>query len=196
MMRVLAVLFLVLLCLSATACGKSSKQTASTTATTKQIILPPSKNPTDWALRVVEILMRPMNQDFNVVNGFSNPNVIVYIANQNPATLRIVKRRLNDLARCTQRMVAMGPPPKSKFALPKVYSQLKAACVTYVDLAQRLQKATLFMSSGRNDVFQQGRKLLREAAPINNKAAVQYAAAIKTAQAIPAFRKAGLQPSL
>lgn len=196
-MKVLALVFLVLVCLSATACGKSSKQAASTTSSTnKQLILPPSKNADDWALRVVEILMRPMNQDLNVVNGFSDPSIIVYIANQNATTLRIIKRRMNDLARCTQRVVAIGPPPKSKFALPSVYSQLKAACVTYVDLAHRLQKATLFMSSGRNDVFQQGRKLLRQSAPTNNRAAAQYAKAIKTAQKIPPFLKAGLQPSL
>lgn len=196
-MKLLAVLLLILLSVSATACGKSSKQTASTTSTTNgPTILPPSKNANDWALRVVEILMRPMNQDFNVVNGFRDPNVIVYIANQNPATLRIIKRRLNDLSQCTQRMVAIGPPPKSTAPLRQVYSQLKTACVTYVDLAHRLQKATLFMSSGRNDVFQAGRKLLREAAPTNNRAAAQYAKAIKTAQAIPAFRRAGLQPSL
>ena len=196
-MKTMAVLFLVLLCLSATACGKSSKRSAPTTPTTNgSPILPQAKDPNDWALRVVEILMRPMNKDFNVVNGFRDPNLIVYIANQNQATLRIINRRLTDLARCTQRMVAIGPPPKSAPRLQPVYNQLKTACVTYVDLAHRLQKATLFMSSGRNDVFQQGRKLLREAAPINNKAAVQYAAAIKTAQAIPAFRKAGLQPSL
>ena len=196
-MKFAAVTFLVLVCLSATACGKSKKAALSTTtSSTTAPILPQSKTPNDWALRVVEILMRPMNQDLTVVNGFQDPQIIIYIANQNPATIRIIKRRLNDLAQCSQRMVAMGPPPKSKSPLPKVYSQLKAACVTYVDLAQRLQKATLFMSSGRNDVFQKGRALLRQSAGTNNKAATQYAKAIKTAQAIPAFRRAGLQPSL
>jgi hypothetical protein len=52
------------------------------------------------------------------------------------------------------------------------------------------------MSSGRTDVIAQGRKILREARPLNNTAAEQFAAAVRSAQVLPEFRRVGLQPSV
>lgn len=176
------------------ACGSSSKK-GEPTATLPHV-LPAATTPNEWAKRVVDILFRPLNADLQIVNGFNDPNVLVYIANQNATTLRIVRRRLGDLSQCTAKLVEIGPPPSSRKPLRLVSTQLRTACKSYVSLAQSLQKATLFISSGRADVIARGRKILRSARPMNNRAGQQFAAAVKSAQVLPEFRRAGLQPSV
>jgi hypothetical protein len=188
---------LLLLCtiaLVATACGSSKKSAESTTPLPR--VLPPAQTPDEWAARIVDGLLRPLNQDLRVVNGFNDPNVMVYIANKNPTTLSIIRKRLGDLAQCSNKLIAIGPPPPGRKRLVRVNSALQKACTSYVDLAARLQKATLFISSGRTDVIKEGRTVLREARPTNNAAGARFAAAIKLAQALPEFRRAGLQPSV
>ena len=193
MMRTVLALLLLVVALVVTACGSSKKSAQTTSLPT---VLPTATTPDEWAKRVVNMLLRPLNRDLQVVNGFNDPNVLVYIANQNPTTLRIIKTRLGDLSNCSSKLVTIGPPPQSRKPLRPVNTQLKKACATYVQLAPQLQKATLFMSSGRTDVIAEGRKILRNARPLNNTAAEQFAAAIKSAQVLPEFRRAGLQPSV
>jgi len=174
-------------------CGSSKKSAQTTSLPT---VLPTATTPDQWAKRVVDVVLRPLNRDLAVVNGFNNPNVLVYIANQNPTTLRIIKNRLDDLSKCSTKLVTIGPPPRSRKPLRRVNTQLEKACATYVRLAAQLQQATLFISSGRTDVITRGRKTLRDARPLNNTAADQFAAAIKSAQVLPEFHRAGLQPSV
>jgi hypothetical protein len=193
MMRTALALLLLIVALVLTACGSSNKSAQTTSLPT---VLPTATTPDEWAKRVVNMLLRPLNRDLQVVNGFNDPNVLLYIANQNPTTLRIIKTRLGDLSKCSSKLVTIGPPPQSRKPLRRVNTQLKKACATYVQLAPQLQKATLFISSGRTDVIAEGRKTLRNARPLNNTAAEQFAAAIKSAQALPEFRRAGLQPSV
>jgi hypothetical protein len=193
MMRTALALLLVVGALALTACGSSNKSAETTSLPT---VLPTATTPDEWAKRVVDMLLRPLNRDLQVVNGFNDPNILVYIANQNPTTLRIIKNRLGDLSKCSDKLVTIGPPPQSRKPLRRVNAQLKKACASYVQLAPQLQKATLFISSGRTDVIAQGRKILRQARPLNNTAAEQFAAAIRSAQALPEFRRAGLQPSV
>jgi uncharacterized lipoprotein YmbA len=192
-MRTSLALLLLAAALLMTACGSSHK---SVETTTLPQVLPTAKTPDEWAKRVVDVLLRPLNRDLEVVNGFNNPSVLVYIANQNPTTLRILKNRLADLSKCSTKLVTIGPPPQSRKPLRRVNTQLQKACASYVRLAAQLQKATLFISSGRTDVIARGRKVLRDARPLNNTAADQFATAIKLAQVLPEFRRAGLQPSV
>jgi hypothetical protein len=192
-MRTSLVLLLLAAALVMTACGSSHK---SAETTTLPQVLPTATTPDEWAKRVVDVLLRPLNRDLQIVNGFNDPNVLVYIANQNPTTLRILKNRLADLSKCSTKLVTIGPPPQSRKPLRRVNTQFQKACASYVRLAARLQKATLFISSGRTDVIARGRKVLRDARPLNNTAADQFATAIKLAQVLPEFRRAGLQPSV
>jgi hypothetical protein len=186
-------LLLVISALVLTACGSSDKSAQTTSVAT---VLPAATTPDEWAKRVVDTLLRPLNRDLQVVNGFNDPNVLIYIADQNPATLRIIKSRLNDLSKCSAKLVTIGPPPQSRKPLGPVSSRLKKACASYVQFAPQLQKATLYLSSRRTDVIAQGRKILRDARPLNNTAAEQFATAIRAAQVLPEFRRAGLQPSV
>jgi hypothetical protein len=192
-MKASLVILLLAAGLALTACGSSQKSAQTTTLPN---VMPAATTPDEWAKRVVNRLLRPLNRDLQIVNGFNDPNVLIYIANQNPTTLRIIDARLADLAKCSDRLVTIGPPPASRRQLGPVNRQLKKACANYVQLAPQLKKATLFISSGRTDVIAQGRKVLREARPLNNTAAQQFATAIRLAQALPEFRRAGLRPSV
>lgn len=192
-MRLSLVLLLAFCALALAACGSSHK---SAHTSTLPHVLPAATTPNEWAKRVVDLLLRPLNRDLQIVNGFNDPNVLIYIANQNPTTLRIIRKRLGDLSQCPNKLVTIGPPPTSRPPLKRVNTQLAKACKTYVQLAADLQKATLFLSSGRTDVIAEGRKILRQSRPTNNTAAQQFAAAIKAAQVLPEFRRAGLQPSV
>jgi uncharacterized lipoprotein YmbA len=192
-MKTSLVLLLLVSTVALTACGSSNKSARTTSLPN---VLPAATTPDEWAHRVVNMLLRPLNRDLQVVNGFNDPNILLYIANQNPTTLRIINSRLNDLARCSSRLVTIGPPPQSRTPLHRVNAQLQKACASYVQLAPQLKKATLYISSGRTDVIANGRKILREARPLNNTAGAQFAAAIRSAQVLPEFRRAGLQPSV
>jgi hypothetical protein len=192
-MKLLLVLLLLVTALAVTACGSSKKAAQTPTLAN---VLPAATTPDEWATRIVNLLLRPLNRDLQVVNGFNSPQVMIYIADQNPTTLRIIRNRLNDLAQCSNKLVTIGPPPATRKPLAGISSQLQKACTTYVQLAGQLQKATLQLSSGRSDVISLGRKTLQAARPTNNTAADQYAAAIKAAQVLPEFRRAGLQPSV
>jgi hypothetical protein len=192
-MRLLLVLLLLSSALALSACGSSKKSAETSTLPT---VLPTATTPNEWAKRVVDRLLRPLNRDLQVVNGFNDPNVLVYIANQNPTTLRIIRNRLGDLSQCSNKLVTIGPPPSTRPPLRRVNSQLRKACATYAQLAADLQKATLYISSGRTDVIARGRKVLADSRSTNNTAAQQFEAALRSAQALPEFRRAGLQPSV
>ena len=191
-MKLARVVLLLTAALALSACGSSKKHAQATLPR----VLPTATTGNEWAKRVVDLLLRPLNRDLQIVNGFNDPNVLVYIANQNPTTLRIIRTRLGDLSQCPNKLVTIGPPPASRPPLQRVNTQLRKACTTYVQLATDLKKATLYLSSGRTDVIARGRQVLREARPTNNAAAQQFEAAIKSAQMLPEFRRAGLQPSV
>jgi hypothetical protein len=192
-MRRISVLLMLVVAVVATGCGSSKKQAGPPPPTN---ILPQAKTPDEWAKRIVDLFLRPLNQDLRVVNGLNTPDIIIEVTNQNATTLAILKRRLGDLAQCSNKLVSIGPPPAGRAPLTKVSANLRAACRSYVPAAQLLQKSTLFMSSGRADVIRQGRKLLLNARPPLNVAAMRFVAAIRAAQTLPEFRRAGLKPSV
>ena len=156
MMRTALALLLLVCALALTACGSSNKSAQTTSLPT---VLPTATTPNEWATRVVNVLLRPLNRDLQVVNGFNDPNVLVFIANQNPTTLRIINSRLGNLSKCSSKLVTIGPPPQSRKPLHRVSAQLEKACASYVQLATQLKKATLYISSGRTDVIANGRSL-------------------------------------
>jgi hypothetical protein len=171
----------------------SSKKTQTSTAPPS--VLPAAKNANQWAVRIVELVLRPLNRDLVVVNGFNDQNVLLYIINRNKTTLDIIHKRLGDLSRCSQKLVAIGPPPPPRPQLKPVAANLQAACGHWVHMASVLEKATLFISSGRSDVIAQGRKLLAGLRPESQQASEAFSKFLRGAQRLPEFRRAGLQPS-
>jgi hypothetical protein len=172
-------------------CGSSSKG-ASPPAPT---ILPPAESEQEWAQRIVDGFLRPLNKDLQVVNGLGDPQVIIYLGNQNPTTLKVVGRALDDLEQCSNKLRSIGPPPPQSGPFERVNAKFKAACVDYVPTATKLKKAVVYWSSGRSDVMPQGFQIYRSTARVANAAGAKYVAGIRIAQALPEFRRAGLQPS-
>ena len=175
-----------------TACGSSG---SSNTVAGGPTILPPAESEQQWAQRIVDRFLRPLNTDLRVVNGLRDPQIVIYISNQNPTTLRIVRRALKDLERCQIKLVSIGPPPPQSGPFQRVNAKFKAACAKYVPVARTLQRAVVFWSSGRTDVIPRGFTLFRSTTRDANSAGAQYVAGIRIAQNLPEFRRAGLKPS-
>jgi hypothetical protein len=186
---------LLLLCLSfaVAGCGGSKKETS-----TEPIgpVLPAAQTPAEWADRVVNIFLRPINKDLNVVSSFNNPQIRLYIASQNPTTLRIIKNRMNDLKRCSNKLVQIGPPPGNDPKLKAIDEKFHKACDDYEVVADALQRATPFLASGRTDVMAEGEKMIRDVKDESGRAGNTFADAIRIAQNLPVFQRAGLKPSV
>jgi hypothetical protein len=189
-MKRAALLFLV--ALLAAGCGSHKKSES----VTLPHVLPNAKSPDEWAQRIVDRFLRPLNKDLQVVTNFNNPQIRLFIASGNPTTLRIIDTRMHDLQRCTSKLVAIGPPPPNQPKLTDVSFHFRRACPDYEQVAAKLLQATEFLGSGRSDVISRGEDVARSARPASGRAANQFAAGVKIAQRLPEFQRAGLKPSL
>jgi hypothetical protein len=173
-------------------CG-SSKQAATTTA---RKVLPQAVNADEWAARVVDKVLRPVNKDLVVVSNFNTPTVRVYIASRNKQTLSIIDKRLGDLAQCSTKLEVIGPPPAGSAKLEQVNDHLKKACAAYEDVANKLLSATELLSSGKQDDAAKGDDAIQSVRDPSSEGAKELTAGVRIAQGIAAFRRAGLQPSV
>jgi hypothetical protein len=184
-----------LLSLAALGSGCGSKAESSTPPPT---ILPNAETPDEWAGRIVNRLMRPMNRDLEVLSTLNNPQIRIYIESQNPTTLNILKNRMTDLGKCSDRLIAIGPPPPDANdirQLKRVDAALHRACPHYVKVSELVLEGVEFMSSGREDVVKRGEQKLEEAGPDSQAAAKAYEEAIRVAQNLDEFKLHGLKPS-
>jgi hypothetical protein len=180
-MRFAALLFC--LALLAAGCGSDDKSSAP-----PPTILPNAATPDEWAGRIVNRLMRPMQKNLEVLSTLNNPQIKIYIESQNPTTLRILNNRMKDL----------GPPPADAGdikQLRQVDAALHRACPYYVNVSETVLEAVEMMSSGREDVVAEGDKKLASAGPDSQKAALAYQQAIQVAQELDEFKLHGLKPS-
>jgi hypothetical protein len=183
----------VLLATTLLAAGCGSSKNATTTAPK---VLPQAATADEWALRVVNKVLRPLNKDLVVVSNFNTPTVRVYIASRNQQTLDVIHKRMGDLAKCSTRLEVVGPPPPGSAKLDQVNEHLKKACASYEDVANKLLAATDLLSSGSKDDAAKGDEALQAVSGPSSSAARELTAGVKLAQSIAAFRRAGLQPSV
>jgi hypothetical protein len=185
---------LLILCVAflLTGCGSSKKQTATIPIGP---VLPAAQTKQEWADRIVNIFLRPLNTDLNVVSSFNNPQIRLFIASQNPTTLGIIKRRMNDLMRCSNKLVQIGPPPGNDPKLKTINENFHKACDDYEVVAKALRDATPLLASGRSDVMTVGVNKIRAVKPASERAGNNFEAAVRIAQTLPEFRRAGLKPS-
>ena len=184
-------MLLVALALLAAGCG-SKKEAATTTALQ---ILPDAQTSDVWARRVVTRFLAPLNKDLQVLNGLNNPDIRIYLASGNPTTVRVVNRRMNDLKRCTDRLVTIGPPTSDDEQFQRVNRLFHTACAHYEDVAATVLDVVPKLSSGRTDVIQVAEKELQKSIPVSEAAADALKKALAIAQKRPEFRNAGLQSS-
>jgi hypothetical protein len=189
-MKRFSLLFFALVVLVA-GCGSSSKQSAPPAVT----ILAPADSEQQWAYRIVDLFLRPLNSDLQVLNALRDPNVVIYLGSGNKTTLNTVNKALDDLGQCQTKLRTIGAPPPQSGPFEKVNRDFQAACAGYVPSAATLKKAVVYWSSGRSDVVPRGFTLLRSTAKTVNRAGAQYLAGIRIAQRLPEFRRAGLKPS-
>jgi hypothetical protein len=190
-MRLVALLFCV--ALLAAGCGSDEKSSAP-----PPTILPNAATPDEWAGRIVNRLMRPMQKNLEVLSTLNNPQIKIYIESQNPTTLRILNNRMKDLGKCSDRLLTIGPPPADAGdikQLRRVDAALHRACPHYVNVSETVLEAVEMMSSGREDVVAEGDKKLASAGPDSQKAALAYQQAIQVAQELDEFKLHGLKPS-
>ena len=190
-MRWIPALVLVGLALLASGCG--SKKEAATTSTIP--ILPDVQTSDQWAQRVVNRFLTPVNKDLQVLNGLNSPQIQIYIASGNKTTLGVIDRRMTDLTHCTDKLVTIGPPTSDDDQFQRVDRLFHSACRNYEQVAAAVLDAVPLLSSGRTDVIQEGQKRLRKMIPVSEAAARDFQKAIKIAQTRPEFRNAGLQSS-
>jgi hypothetical protein len=160
-------------------------------------VLPRATTTDEWARRIVDLLLRPLNRDLVVVQNFDNPQVRIYIATRNETTLRIVRSRLGDLRACSKQLAVIGPPPAGAAdAYSRIQGRLRNACAAYVDVATRLTKATDLLASGSKENATKGADSVATAHDPSARAARELSAGVKIAQGLAPFRRAGLRPSV
>jgi hypothetical protein len=175
------------------AAGCGSKKEAATTTTIP--ILPDARTSDEWAQRIVNRFLAPLNKDLQVLNGLNNPQIRIFIASGNQTTLRVIDRRMKDLQRCTDKLVTIGPPTSDDEQFQRVDRLFHSACKNYEDVADTVLDVVPKLSSGRTDVIQVGQEELRKSIPTSQAAAKDFQKAIAIAQKRPEFRNAGLQSS-
>jgi hypothetical protein len=186
-------LLLLPLMLVGAGCGSDEEQKLPTIQ-----LLPNAKTPDEWAGRIVNRLMRPMNRDLEVLSNLDSPQIRIFILQQNPDTLRTVNKHMSDLGKCSDRLFAIGPPPQTaadKRQLNRIDAALHRACTHYVKISEVVVDAVKLLSSGRQDVVERGEERLKEAGPDSKAAADAYAQAIEIAENLDEFRLHGLKPS-
>lgn len=159
--------------------------------------LPPSATTEEWAGRVVNRLLRPMNRDLEVLATLDNPQTKLYIETGNETTLDVLDSSLNDLAKCSDRLVTIGPPPPTADTigqLRRVDAALRTACQHYEKVTEIVLSAVEMLSSGRSDVIERGEDKLKEAGPDARAGAQAYDKAFQIAQRIPEFQLHGVEP--
>jgi hypothetical protein len=175
--------------------GCGSKKSASPT-TTASNAPQPAQTSDQWAHRVVDWFLRPLSADLPVVQNFTNSQILVYIQTGNQQTIETINARMNDLKRCGNHLVRVGPPPGDDQALKRIDERLHSACTAYTDVASTLLEATRLLSSGKSDQRAEGQDALKGIGAKTRRAATELTAAIKLAQGRGDFRRAGLKPSV
>ena len=194
MMKLRVLIVLLLMATLIAGCGSKSKSTAPTTTASN---LPPAAQTSDqWASRVVDWFLRPLNPDLAVVGNFANPQVRFYIATQNQQALNTIYARMSDLQRCDDHLLRVGPPPGDDQQLKAIDSHFRQACTAYVQVGVTLTRATRLLSSGKQGQVASGEQALRGIGTTTRKAAVELTAGVKLAQQRGEFRRAGLKPSV
>ena len=175
--------------------GCGSKKSASPT-TTASNAPQPAQTSDQWAHRVVDWFLRPLSADLPVIQNFTNSQVLLYIQTGNQQTIETINARMNDLKRCGNHLVLVGPPPGDDQTLKRIDERLRSACAAYTEVATTLLEATRLLSSGKSDQRAEGQDALRGIGAKTRSAATELTAAIKLAQGRGDFRRAGLKPSV
>lgn len=158
--------------------------------------LPPATTAEEWAGRVVNRVIRPMNRNIEVLATLNDPQTTFYIQTGNETTLRVLDRRLTDLGRCNEKFDVIGDPPPTaqRQAFERLERLFREACDHYEVVAEKVMVAVTLLGSGREEEVIRGNKELQEAGPEAAAGAKAYDQAVLAARRLPEFQAKGLQP--
>ncbi len=195
MMKLRALAVLLLTTMLVAGCGSKSKSSTPPPTTVPNVPLA-AQTADQWAHRVVDWFLRPLNPDLLVVGNFANSQVRFYIETQNQQAIQTIYTRMNDLQRCGDHLTRAGPPPPGDQQLTQIDRHFHQACAAYAKVGATLTQATRLLSSGKQDKVAQGERTLNGIGITTRNAAVELTAGVKIAQGRGEFRRAGLKPSV
>jgi hypothetical protein len=174
-------------------CGGSDEEESAPPPT----VPPRALSVEEWAGRIVNQLMRPTNRDIQTLTTLNRPETKIYIQQGNQDTIDVLNERMNDLAKCSDRLLLIGPPPAGETRirqLTRLDGALHTACAHYTKVAETVLLAVKLLSSGREDVIIRGEQELRSVAADAAAATTAYDRAFQIALKIPEFRIHGVRP--
>jgi hypothetical protein len=175
--------------LLAAGCGDKQGGGATTVPSPARV----NKNPAVYARRTVDLFLRDLTRDLNVLNSVNAPEIRIYLANGNKDTIRILDRAMHDLHVCTGKLDNVGAPPPGNKPLEAIDLKLRAACRSYEQISDVVLRAAPYLEQGDQSAQEKGVKILHQATPLTQQAAKDFSAALKLMEKRPEFRAAGLQ---
>lgn len=189
--RTLALLALPLV-LAAAGCGSKKDAAETSTASSPTRV---NANEFVYAQRVVDLYLRGLNRDLNVLNSVNAPEIRIYLANRNKETVTELERAMHDLHVCMGKLDRVGAPPAGRPDLARIDAKLRAACSDYERISDIVLEAAPHLERTSEGEQKQGVAILRRATPPSRAAALAFAQALKLMEVRPEFLRAGIQPS-
>ncbi len=164
----------VVLALAASGCGSDDKAA--------KPVVPQAKTEKEWVTRLVDRFLRAMDRDLTVLNGLRTPQAKIYLLSGNETSIRVVRRRMTDLKRCSAKLDRVGTPPGGNPALGSVYRSFRRACPHYERTAKTLLDSLPLLVSADPADRQRGEDLYKSLARPSRLGAQHFSEGLATIQ--------------
>ena len=135
-----------------------------------------------WAFRL-EPFLKQMGENARVLNGLRSQQIRIYLYSRNPETIRILRRTLADLGRCSEKVERIGPPPPRERELVPIHRDLERACEHYEEISDLLSDGLPLITSNNLDDQDEGERIFLKSAKPSERAAFYYGRALEAIQA-------------
>ena len=174
-----ALTLLAALALLAAGCGGSSDDGEETTPPPA---VPQAKTEPEWIRRLVNRFLIDMDKNLQVVNSLGTDEIRLFLRTGNEQTIRVLRTRMTDLGKCSQKLRRVGPPPTPSGPLVRIYTNLGRSCPHYELLAQAVLRSIPLISSRDGRKAAKGEAELARAYDPSRQAARYYGAAVRIIQ--------------
>jgi hypothetical protein len=156
-------------------CGGSDDEEA----TPAPQAVPPAKTQSEWIRRLVNRFLIDMNENLQVANSLRTQQVRLYLRTGQEQTIAVLQTRMNDLSRCSNKLLRVGPPPARPPALKRIYTNLQQSCPHYEQLARVVLRSMPLISSRDAGQAAKGEAELAKAYEPSRRAARYFGAAVE-----------------
>jgi hypothetical protein len=172
--------------LLAAGCSSSDEETATTAppatvtlATEPPAAVPPARTQKEWIDRLVNRFLVDMNENLAVVTSLARQEVQLYLRTGNQTTIRVLRTRMTDLSKCSQKLARVGAAPARFGPLVRIHENLRQSCPHYERLAEAVLTSIPLISSRDADEVAKGEAELAKASEPSREAARYYGAAVE-----------------